>query len=45
MTTKPDLVAALLCILVTAAIGVAAGLALSRGSRPPSPVAPAPADH
>jgi hypothetical protein len=34
MTTKPDLVAALLCILVTAAIGVAAGVALSRRTRP-----------
>jgi hypothetical protein len=34
MTTKPDLAAALLCIVVAAAIGAAAGLALSRGGRP-----------
>jgi hypothetical protein len=37
MTNKPDLLAALLCIVVTAAIGVAAGVALTRGGRTRSP--------
>ncbi len=37
MTNKPDLLAALLCIVVTAAIGVAAAVALTRGGRTRSP--------
>jgi hypothetical protein len=37
MTNKPDLLAALLSIVVTAAIGVAAGVAVTRGGRTRSP--------
>jgi hypothetical protein len=34
MTTKPDLVPALLCVVVTAAMGAAAGAAVSRNANP-----------
>jgi hypothetical protein len=34
MTNKPDLVASLLCVLVTAAVGVAAGAAVTRNADP-----------
>jgi hypothetical protein len=37
MTNKPDLLAALVCVVVAAAIGVAAGVALTRGAPTRSP--------